>query len=108
MPNYEQKLAVPSDTAKKHLANCGVVLQYLREAGVPLHDDDGMMIVGDDIVSGDKELTLSLLWNMFVHLQACPFCKVYYHICILIFYCISKMIVGGLAAASSHEENNAS
>lgn len=69
----EQKLVVPSDTRKKCLANCGVVLQYLRQAGVSLYDDDGVVIVGDDVANGDKELTLSLLWNMFVHLQVCQF-----------------------------------
>ncbi|KAL6197608.1 hypothetical protein ACLB2K_033215 [Fragaria x ananassa] len=62
------KMAVPSDTHKKHLSNCGTALQYLKEAGVVLHDD-GFMIVEDDIANGDKELTISLLWNMFVHLQ---------------------------------------
>lgn len=65
-------MVVPSDTRKKQLANCGVVLQHLRQAGVSLFDDDGVMITGDDVASGDKELTLSLLWNMFVHLQVCP------------------------------------
>ncbi|KAF5474772.1 hypothetical protein F2P56_006637 [Juglans regia] len=34
-----------------------------------LCDEDGMMIVEDDVVQGDKELILSLLWNIFVHLQ---------------------------------------
>ncbi|XP_024925563.3 uncharacterized protein LOC107420336 isoform X1 [Ziziphus jujuba] len=63
------KMVVPSDTRKKYLANCGTVFQYLREAGVILHDEDGLMIVGDDVANGDKELTVSLLWNMFVHLQ---------------------------------------
>ncbi|KAK9939025.1 hypothetical protein M0R45_015734 [Rubus argutus] len=62
------KMAVPSDTHKSHLANCGTALQYLRQAGVVLHDD-GMMIMEDDIADGDKELTISLLWNTFVHLQ---------------------------------------
>nr|XP_011459978.1 PREDICTED: abnormal spindle-like microcephaly-associated protein homolog [Fragaria vesca subsp. vesca] len=62
------KMVVPSDTHKKHLSNCGTALQYLKEAGVVLHDD-GLMIVEDDIANGDKELTISLLWNMFVHLQ---------------------------------------
>ncbi|KAL0353246.1 UNVERIFIED_CONTAM: Abnormal spindle-like microcephaly-associated protein [Sesamum angustifolium] len=38
-------------------------------AGVPLLDEDGTEILGEDVVNGDKELTLSLLWNMFVHLQ---------------------------------------
>ncbi|XP_040366374.1 uncharacterized protein LOC121050457 [Rosa chinensis] len=37
-------------------------------AGVVLHDD-GIMIVEDDITDGDKEPTIPLLWNMFVHLQ---------------------------------------
>lgn len=68
VPLHEQKMAVPSDTHKKHLSNCGTALQYLKEAGVVLHDD-GLMIVEDDIANGDKELTISLLWNMFVHLQ---------------------------------------
>ncbi|XP_048446893.1 LOW QUALITY PROTEIN: abnormal spindle-like microcephaly-associated protein homolog [Pyrus x bretschneideri] len=63
------KMVVPADTLKKNMANCGIALQYLKQAGVVLHDEDGMMIVADDIAGGDKELTLSLLWNTFVHLQ---------------------------------------
>ncbi|KAK9267758.1 hypothetical protein L1049_010192 [Liquidambar formosana] len=63
------KWVVPSDTVKKNLVNCGIALECLRQAGVPLYDEDGTMIVGEDIAHGDKELTLSLLWNMFVHLQ---------------------------------------
>ncbi|XVE51131.1 hypothetical protein DITRI_Ditri02bG0014400 [Diplodiscus trichospermus] len=63
------KIVVPSDTQKKNLANCSVALQYLRQAGVMLCDEDGVKIMGDDIADGDKELTLSLLWNIFVHLQ---------------------------------------
>ncbi|CAK7351147.1 unnamed protein product [Dovyalis caffra] len=63
------KLMVPSDSCKKHLANCGIALQYLKRAGVPLQDEDGMTITEDDVANGDKELTVSLLWNMFVHLQ---------------------------------------
>lgn len=62
-------MIVPSDTQKKSLFNCGISLQYLRQAGVSLLDEDGTEIIGDDVVSGDRELTLSLLWNMFVHLQ---------------------------------------
>ncbi|KAL0012367.1 hypothetical protein SO802_007475 [Lithocarpus litseifolius] len=63
------KIVVPSDTRKKNLANCGIALQYLRQAGVSLCDEDGMIIVGDDVANGDRELTLSLLWNIFVHFQ---------------------------------------
>ncbi|KAJ1405595.1 P-loop containing nucleoside triphosphate hydrolase [Sesbania bispinosa] len=64
-----KKILVPSDTPKKNLANCGLALHYLRQAGVSLLDEDDTMIETDDIVNGDKELILSLLWNMFVQLQ---------------------------------------
>ncbi|KAE9461705.1 hypothetical protein C3L33_06407, partial [Rhododendron williamsianum] len=64
------KILVPSDSHKKNVANCGIAMQHLKQAGVPLFDEDGSVIVGEDIVSGDKELTLSLLWNIFIHLQA--------------------------------------
>ncbi|VVB12156.1 unnamed protein product [Arabis nemorensis] len=63
------KMIVPSDSRKKNLANCRIALQYLKEAGVPLKDDEGMMITGEDVADGDRELTISLLWNIFVHLQ---------------------------------------
>ncbi|XP_020228154.1 abnormal spindle-like microcephaly-associated protein homolog isoform X2 [Cajanus cajan] len=63
------KIVVPPDTSKKKLANCALALKYIRQAGGSLLDEDGITIVADDIVNGDKELTLSLLWNMFVHLQ---------------------------------------
>ncbi|KAI9124182.1 hypothetical protein K1719_005482 [Acacia pycnantha] len=63
------KIVVPSDTYKKNLANCGLALQHLKQAGVLLHDEDNMMIVAEDVANGDKELVLSLLWNIFVHLQ---------------------------------------
>lgn len=59
----------PSDTRKKNLHNCIIAMQYLKQVGVPLSDGDGVQIVAEDIVNGDKELTLSILWNMFVHLQ---------------------------------------
>lgn len=64
-----QKIVVPSDTRKKNLVNCGVALQYLRLAGVALLDEDDTTIATEDIINGDKELTISLLWNMFVRLQ---------------------------------------
>ena len=66
-----QKIVVPSDTRKKNVVNCGIAMQHLKQVGVPLFDEDGSIIVGEDIVSGDKELTLSLLWNIFIHLQVC-------------------------------------
>lgn len=62
-------MVVPSDTHKKKLLNCGIALQHLKQAGVPLRDEDGTLILGEDVVSGDKELTLSLLWNIFVYMQ---------------------------------------
>ncbi|XP_023518999.1 abnormal spindle-like microcephaly-associated protein homolog isoform X1 [Cucurbita pepo subsp. pepo] len=63
------KIVVPSDTHKKNLTNCSKAIQYLKQAGVALRDEDGMIIVEDDIANGDKEMILSLLSNMFVHLQ---------------------------------------
>ncbi|XP_038712007.1 abnormal spindle-like microcephaly-associated protein homolog isoform X2 [Tripterygium wilfordii] len=63
------KLVVPSDSRKKNLANCGIALQCLKQVGATIFDEDGVMIMAEDIVNGDKELTLSLLWNVFVHLQ---------------------------------------
>ncbi|KAE8728682.1 HSP20-like chaperones superfamily protein [Hibiscus syriacus] len=68
-PSILMKIVVPSDTLKKNLANCGVALQYLREAGVVLCDEDGLKITRDDIAERDKERTVSLLWNIFVRLQ---------------------------------------
>lgn len=62
-------MVVPSDTQKKRLVNCGIALQYLKQAGTLLSDEDGTEIIAEDVVNGDKELTLSLLWNMFVQLQ---------------------------------------
>lgn len=63
-------MVVPSDNRKKHFVNCSVALQYLKQDGVPLFDDEGAtIIVGEDVANGEKELTVSLLWNMFVHLQ---------------------------------------
>ncbi|CAJ2649516.1 unnamed protein product [Trifolium pratense] len=64
-----KKIVVPSDNRKKKLVNCGAALQYLRLAGVSLIDEDDTVILTEDIINGDKELTTSLLWNMFVHLQ---------------------------------------
>ncbi|KAH9624093.1 hypothetical protein KSS87_018307 [Heliosperma pusillum] len=63
------KIVLPADAQKKKITNCATALKYLKQAGVSLHDDDGMVVVGEDIATGDKELILTLLWNMFVHLQ---------------------------------------
>ncbi|KAG7616854.1 IQ motif EF-hand binding site [Arabidopsis thaliana x Arabidopsis arenosa] len=68
-PSILTKMVVPSDNRKKNLANCRIALQYLKDAGVSLKDDEGMMITGEDVADGDRELTISLLWNIFVHLQ---------------------------------------
>jgi abnormal spindle-like microcephaly-associated protein len=59
----------PSDTHKKKLQNCTMAIQYIKLAGVPVSDADGVIISAEDIANGDKELTLSLLWNIFIHMQ---------------------------------------
>ncbi|XP_020256832.1 abnormal spindle-like microcephaly-associated protein homolog isoform X1 [Asparagus officinalis] len=63
------KVIVPSDSHKKRLQNCNTALQYLKQTGVSLSDEDGIQITPEDIVNGDKELALSILWNIFVYLQ---------------------------------------
>ncbi|CAN6452270.1 unnamed protein product [Victoria cruziana] len=63
------KTMVPADNRKKKLQNCNVAMQYLKQAGVLFLDDDGDLVTAEDIVGGDKELVLALLWNIFVHLQ---------------------------------------
>ncbi|KVH89621.1 Calponin homology domain-containing protein [Cynara cardunculus var. scolymus] len=68
-PSILKKVVVPSDDRKKNLVNCEISVQYLKQIGVPLCDEDGTEIIAEDIVNGDKELIISLLWNMFVHLQ---------------------------------------
>ncbi|KAJ9566243.1 hypothetical protein OSB04_002209 [Centaurea solstitialis] len=68
-PSILKKVVVPSDDRKKNLVNCEISIQYLKQIGVSLCDEDGTEIIAEDIVNGDKELVISLLWNMFVHLQ---------------------------------------
>ncbi|KAK8649175.1 hypothetical protein V6N13_129909 [Hibiscus sabdariffa] len=68
-PFILMKIGVPSDTQKMNLVNCDVALQYLEQVGVMLCDEDGLKITGDDVAGGEKGFTLSLLWNIFVHLQ---------------------------------------
>jgi abnormal spindle-like microcephaly-associated protein len=59
----------PSDTHKKKLQNCTMAIQYIKQAGVLLSDADGVIISAEDIANGDKELILSLIWNIFIHMQ---------------------------------------
>ncbi|KAL6657953.1 hypothetical protein ACP70R_005733 [Stipagrostis hirtigluma subsp. patula] len=63
------KVIAPSDMHKKKLHNCTLAIHYIKQAGVPLSDSDGVIISAEDIATGDKELILSLLWNMFIHMQ---------------------------------------
>ncbi|EEC82148.1 hypothetical protein OsI_26205 [Oryza sativa Indica Group] len=63
------KVIAPSDTYKKRLHNCTMAIQYIKQAGFPLSDADGLSISAEDIVNGDKELILALLWNMFIYMQ---------------------------------------
>jgi len=64
-------VAVPSNSHKKRLQNCSTAMHYLKQAGVSLSDGDGIQMASEDIVNGDQELVLSVLWNMFLHLQVC-------------------------------------
>ncbi|PKA46724.1 hypothetical protein AXF42_Ash019707 [Apostasia shenzhenica] len=64
-----RKVVCPSDHQKKHLQNCSTALKFLEGSSVPLTDSDGLLITAEDLANGDKELTCSLVWNVFVHLQ---------------------------------------
>lgn len=59
------------------LENCKVALKGLAEAGVFMDDREGCMVTPQDILSGVREKTLSLLWNIVLNLQV--FC----HACVL-------------------------
>lgn len=61
-----EELVVLSYACKKNLVNSGIVLQQLH--GVPVHDEEGTGTVFLGEVVGDKELTISLLWNVFFNL----------------------------------------
>ncbi|KAL6840619.1 hypothetical protein ACP4OV_029483 [Aristida adscensionis] len=63
------KVVAPSDMHKKKLKNCTLAIHYIKQAGVPVSDADGVVISAEDIVTGDKELILSLMWNIFIHMQ---------------------------------------
>ncbi|GLJ46486.1 hypothetical protein SUGI_0979680 [Cryptomeria japonica] len=63
------RIIVPSDHHKKNVHNCNVAFQYLLEAGVPLVDEEGYDLAAEDLVLGNRGRILSLLWNIFVHLQ---------------------------------------
>ncbi|KAG0483935.1 hypothetical protein HPP92_012019 [Vanilla planifolia] len=64
------KVVSPSDTSKKNLQNCKIAVQFLKDYGVLLSDSDGVMITATDIANGDRELTCSMLWNVFVKMQS--------------------------------------
>ncbi|KAK1680148.1 hypothetical protein QYE76_040996 [Lolium multiflorum] len=63
------RVIAPSDTHKKKLQNCTMAIQYIKQAGVLLSDADGVIISAEDIANGDKELILSLIWNIFIRMQ---------------------------------------
>ncbi|KAM0874126.1 hypothetical protein ACQ4PT_037613 [Festuca glaucescens] len=63
------RVIAPSDTHKKKLQNCTMAIQYIKQAGVLVSDADGVIISAEDIANGDKELILSLIWNIFIHMQ---------------------------------------
>ncbi|CAL5083248.1 unnamed protein product [Urochloa decumbens] len=63
------KVVPPSDKNNKRLNNCKTAIRYIKQARVPLSDSDGVTISAEDIAAGDKELILSLLWNVFIHMQ---------------------------------------
>lgn len=64
-----QNVRLPCHMPKKQVHNCKVALQRLALAGVPLLDDQGSPIVAEHIAAGQRDKTLSLMWNVILHLQ---------------------------------------
>jgi hypothetical protein len=74
---------------KKRLQNCSTAIQYLMQAGVSLSVGDGIHITTEDIVNGDKELELFILWKIFVHLQVSMYFILLRINCCLVYFVIS-------------------
>ena len=52
----------PSNICKKNLKNWGIAFQHLKQDGVALYNDDGTVVVGEDIVNGKLTLLCSRMY----------------------------------------------
>ncbi|KAG0624633.1 hypothetical protein M758_3G262500 [Ceratodon purpureus] len=64
-----ERIKFPCQAPKKRTHNCELALKSLAQSGVLLEDETGAPITAEHISSGQREKTLSLIWNLILHLQ---------------------------------------
>lgn len=64
-----QKIKFPCLAPKKRAHNCELALESFARSGVLLEDETGASITAEHISSGQREKTLSLIWNLILYLQ---------------------------------------
>ncbi|KAM9005806.1 abnormal spindle-like microcephaly-associated protein isoform 1-T1 [Sarcophilus harrisii] len=67
--NISKKLRIPAISRLQKIHNVDIVIQLLKEYGVPLNDEQGNTIQSKDIVDGHRERTLALLWKIALTFQ---------------------------------------
>ncbi|XP_074076994.1 abnormal spindle-like microcephaly-associated protein [Macrotis lagotis] len=67
--NLSKKLRIPAISRLQKINNVDIVLQVLKEYGVPLNDEQGRPIQSKDIVDSHRERTLTLLWKIALTFQ---------------------------------------
>lgn len=63
------KIKFPCLAPKKRAHNCELALESFARSGVLLEDETGASITAEHISSGQREKTLSLIWNLILYLQ---------------------------------------
>ncbi|NXY90815.1 ASPM protein, partial [Alcedo cyanopectus] len=62
--NLSKQLRVPAISRLQKMHNVDIVLNVLKERGIPLKDESGASIESRDIVDRHRERTLALLWKI--------------------------------------------
>ncbi|NXM70258.1 ASPM protein, partial [Serilophus lunatus] len=74
--NLSKQLRVPAISRLQKMHNVDIVLNVLKERGVPLKDENGASIDSRDIVDRHRERTLALLWKIVFAFQVDVFLNV--------------------------------
>ncbi|NWT18245.1 ASPM protein, partial [Vireo altiloquus] len=74
--NLSKQLRVPAISRLQKMHNVDIVLNVLKERGVPLKDESGASIDSRDIVDRHRERTLALLWKIVFAFQVDVFLNV--------------------------------
>ncbi|XP_068930575.1 abnormal spindle-like microcephaly-associated protein isoform X1 [Petaurus breviceps papuanus] len=67
--NLSKNLRIPAISRLQKIHNVDIVLQVLKEYGVPLNDEQGNTIQSKDVVDSHRERTLTLLWKIVLTFQ---------------------------------------